>query len=87
MTLRYAVITEQQQTFAIVLVRKSFLDNQTTAEQAIQWLQVRTFHMPTALVAPDERGNPCAFYGSGNLALLLARVSPAEMAWREMVVS
>jgi hypothetical protein len=86
MNLHYAVITEQQHTFAVVLVQKSLLDNRTTAEQAIQWLQTRKLHMPTALVARDEHGNPCAYYGRGDLALLLARIPPAAMAWQEVAV-
>src|SRR5262245_3331496 len=87
MTIRYAVVTEQGQTFTVVLVQKAFLDNRPTADQAIQWLQTRHFHMPTALLARDERGALSGYYGRSDLAVLLARVPLSTMTWQESVVA
>jgi len=86
MTLRYAVLREQDQTFAIVLVQKHILNDQTIAEQAIDWLQTRHFHMPTALMARDARGIPSSYYGRSDLALLLARVPVTAIEWQEAAI-
>ena len=87
MTIRYTVIDDQGCTFTVVLVQKAFLDNRATADQAIHWFQTRRFHMPTALMARDERGIPNAYYGPGELALRLARVQLANLPWQETKIS
>jgi hypothetical protein len=87
MTLEYAIVNEQGCTFTVVLVQKTVLKNHAIAEQAIHWLQTRHFHMPTALMARDEYGVPNAYYGPGDLALVLARIPPGALPWQESAIA
>ena len=87
MKLRYTIIGEPEHRFTVVAVQKSFLKDRVKAEQAVQWLQTRYFHMPTALMSYDDYGTPTAYYGRRDLALLLAQVSPTAMSWRELAIS
>jgi hypothetical protein len=87
MTFRYALIREAGEPFAVVLVQKSILDDSSKAEQAIDWLQKRHFHMPTALMARDAHGIPNSYFGRGDLALRLSRFSAAALPWQEFNIS
>lgn len=86
MKIHYAVITEQGHTFTVVLVKKDFLENKPRAEQTLRWLQERRFKMPTTLLACDTGGTPHAYYGRGDLALILARMPIAALPWQETIL-
>jgi hypothetical protein len=86
MPVQYAVITQQGHRFTVVLVQKAILNDPTTAARAIDWLQTQRFHMPTVLMARDERGSPNAYYGRNDLALLLSRVLLTALPWQETAI-
>ena len=87
MSLHYARITEHGQTFTVVRVQPTVLQDRSKADQAIRWLQSRYFQMPTALITCDHRGAPREYYGRGDLALLLARMSFSAVTWQEAVIN
>lgn len=87
MTLHFARISQNGQTFTVVRVQPAFLEDHAKAEQAIQWLQTRYFQMPTALMTCDNRGAPQAYYGRRDLALVLLRTPCAAMTWQEAVIN
>jgi hypothetical protein len=86
MPIHYAVITQPEHCFTVVLVQKAILNDPTTAARAIDWLQTQRFHMPTVLMARDERGTPNTYYGRSDLALLLSRILLTTLPWQETAI-
>ena len=87
MKLYFARITQHGQTFTIVRVQPTILEDRAKAEQAIAWLQTRYFQMPTALLTCDNSGAPQAYYGRRDLALILARTPYTAVSWQEAVIN
>ena len=87
MKFHYAVINQQGQTFAVVLVEKAFLADRARADEALRWLQNRRLQMPTTLVACDEHGVPSGYYGRSDLALILLHVPLTTVPWQEVAFS
>ncbi|HWQ14126.1 MAG TPA: hypothetical protein VNL77_15110 [Roseiflexaceae bacterium] len=87
MNLECATITEQAATFTVVIVPKAVLSDPTTATRTIQFLERRHFHRPTVLMARDERGVPCSYYGRADLALRLRHIPLATLPWRRVALS
>jgi hypothetical protein len=56
------------------------------AEQTIHFLQTRWVGKPIALVMCDARGSPTAYYGPGDLALQLLRISPTAVPWKDLSI-
>jgi hypothetical protein len=86
MKLRYARVTQDEQTFAVVRVQPAVLEDRAKAEQAIQWLQSSYFHMPTVLLACNSHGVAQSYYGRGDLALVLVHTPSSAIDWQEVGV-
>jgi hypothetical protein len=85
--LHYARIAQHGQTFTIVRVQPTFLEDRTKAEQAIEWLQTRYFQTPTALLTCDNCGKPQSYFGRRDLALVLLRMPCVAVTWQEAVIN
>jgi len=84
--LDYTVIATHEPTFAVVIVPKPILNDTIAAEQTRAYLEERYFHLPTVLMACDDRGIPNAYYGRNDLAIPLSRVPLAVSPWQHMTL-
>ena len=76
-----AVIREQGQTFAIVVVKRHILDFTAQAEEAIRGFWPAFPGMPIILMGQDGGGRP-TYYGRRDIVNFLARVAPSRIPWR-----
>ena len=81
MQLEGAVIKEQGQTFAVVVVKTHITDNRHEAAQASQSFSRCFPGMPIVLMSQDSRGTP-TYFGSRDLANFLSRVSMTRIPWK-----
>ena len=84
MRVQGAVIREQGQTFAIVIVRSHIIQNRSEAANAIRGL-APAFGVPVVLMAQDGRGNP-TYYGRPDIARFMANVPIHSVPWREYTI-
>jgi hypothetical protein len=77
-----AVVREQGQTFAIVVVRSSVLASTSQAQQAIASFGSVFPGMPVVLMAQDSRGRP-TYYGRSDISRFLSKVPLQSIPWRE----
>ena len=66
-----AVIREQGQTFAVVVIQRHIIDNRSTAADAIATFQPVFAGMPVVLMAQDGSGRP-TYFGRQDIARFLA---------------
>jgi hypothetical protein len=76
-----AVIREQDQTFAIVIVKRHILDNQYEAERAVRCFVPAFPGLPIILMAQDSDGTP-TYFGRRDIARFLADVPISAIPWR-----
>lgn len=82
-----AVIKEQGVTFAVVVVKKSILDNRSEADRIIRAFQSQVFRgLSVVLMAQDSRGVP-VYYGNNNIAKFMASVPLRAVPWREYSIN
>lgn len=81
-----ALIKEQGVTFAVVVVKKSVVDNRLTAQNAIQSFQPAFPGIPLVLMAQDFRGVP-TYFGRQDIAKFLAKVPMTAIPWREYSIN
>jgi hypothetical protein len=82
-----AVIKEQGVTFAIVVVRKSVIDNRPQAQSTILAFQEQVFPgIPVVLMAQDIRGAPI-YYGRHDISRFMAGVPLSAVRWMEYSVN
>ena len=81
-----AVIKEQGVTFAVVIVKKSVVENRPEAERVIRTFQPAFPRAPVVLMAQDSRGVP-KYFGRSDIAKFLANVPLSAIPWREYSVS
>lgn len=81
MSIEGAVIKEQGVTFAVVIVKPSVVQNQTTASRASSSLSPTFGGIPVVLMAQDCRGTP-TYWGRRDLVRFLANVPLAAIPWR-----
>lgn len=81
MQLEGAVIKEQGQTFAVVVVKRHITDNRHEAAQASQSFSRCFPGMPIVLMSQDSRGTP-TYFGRRDLANFLSRVSMNRIPWK-----
>ncbi len=81
-----AVIKEQGVTFAVVIVKKSIIDNRFEANNAIRSFQPLFPGIPVVLMAQDYRGIP-NYYGRRDVSRFLASVPPHAIPWKEYTVN
>lgn len=77
-----AVIKEQGVTFAVVVVKKSVIDNRIQASKAIQSFQPLFPDIPVILMAQDYR-RKSKYYGRPDIVRFLAGVPIHAIPWKE----
>lgn len=85
MRVQGAVIREQGQTFAVVVVKPHVVQNRTAADDAIQGF-TPVFGVPVVLMAQDGRGRP-TFYGRPDIAKFMSGVPLNAIPWREYTIN
>ena len=85
MRIQGAVIREQGQTFAVIVVRPHVVQSSTAAADAIRNF-TPVFGVPVVLMAQDGRGRP-TFYGRPDIAKFMASVPLHAIPWREYAIN
>ena len=80
-----SVIKEQGVTFAIVIVKRSVIDNRSEAEKATAAFQPVFPGVPIVLMAQDVRGTP-TYFGRHDIARFMANVPLQAVPWKEYTV-
>jgi len=81
-----AVVREQGQTFAVVIVKKHVIDQHAVADNAIISFRNAFPGLPIVLMAQDSRGRP-TYYGRPDISKFLASVPLQAIPWREYAVN
>ncbi len=81
-----AVVREQGQTFAVVVVKKHVIDNRSEAAEAIGGFAGVIRGMPIVLMAQDTLGRP-EFYGRRDIVQFLASVPISAIPWRKYTLN
>ena len=85
MRVQGAVIREQGQTFAVVIVKPHVVKNRAEATNTIQSF-TPVFGVPVVLMAQDSRGRP-TFFGRQDIVRFLSGVPLSAVPWREYIVN
>ena len=85
MRVQGAVIREQGQTFAVVIVKPHVVQNRAAAADAILSF-TPVFGVPVVLMAQDGRGRP-TFFGGQDIARFLSGVPLSAIPWREYTIN
>lgn len=85
MRVQGAVIREQGQTFAVVIVKPQVIQNSSEASDAIRSF-MPAFRVPVILMAQDSRGTP-TYYGRPDIAKFKASVPVHAIPWREYTIN
>lgn len=80
MEIEGAVIKEQGQTFAIVIVKSQVL-NSSDREDVRRGFSRCFPEMPIVLMAQDSRGVP-TYHGRQDIARFLANIHPSRIPWK-----
>ena len=81
-----AVIKEQGVTFAVVVVNRTVLNDQSQADKLIQMLGPPFGNIPVILMAQDAKGTP-AYYGRPDIAKFLSTVPADSIPWKKYTLS
>ena len=81
-----AVIREQGQTFAVVVVKRHVIDDRSTAADAIANFGPVFPGLPVVLMAQDNSGRPI-YYGRKDISRFLATVPMRAISWREFTLN
>lgn len=85
MRVQGAVIREQGQTFAIVVVKPHVVQCRTSAAQAIEEF-TPVFGVPVVLMAQNGRGRP-TYFGRQDIARFMSKVPLRAIPWREYTIN
>lgn len=85
MRVQGAVIREQGQTFAVVIVKPCVVQNRSEAASAINGF-MPAFGVPVVLMAQDSRGRP-TYYGRPDIAKFMSSVPIHRIPWREYTIN
>ncbi len=77
-----ALIKEQGQTFAIVIVKPQVIQLQSEANKAREAFTTVFSNMPIILMAQNGRGIP-TYQGRPDIVKLLANINPGRIPWKE----
>ncbi|WP_346892507.1 hypothetical protein [uncultured Roseibium sp.] len=86
MRIQGAVIREQGQTFAVVVVKPNVVQNQSKAADAISSFMPVFGGIPIVLMAQDCRGRP-TYYGRPDISRFMASVPLQAIPWREYSIN
>lgn len=85
MRVQGAVIREQGQTFAVVVVQSRILQSRSNAASVIQSI-TPVFGVPVVLMAQDSRGVP-TYYGRQDIVRFMSSVPLHAVPWREYSIN
>lgn len=85
MRVQGAVIREQGQTFAVVVVKPHVVQNRSEAANAISGF-MPVFGVPVVLMAQDGSGRP-SYYGRPDIARFMSSVPLHRIPWREYTIN
>lgn len=86
MRVQGAVIREQGQTFAVVVVKPHVIQNRSEAADAIRGFTPIFGGVPVVLMAQDSRGRP-TYFGRPDISRFMASVPMHAIPWREYAIS
>lgn len=86
MRVQGAVIREQGQTFAVVIVKPHVVRNSALAKQMIASFTPVFGNVPVILMAQNNRGIP-TYYGRQDIARFLASVPLRAIPWKEYTIN
>lgn len=81
-----AVVKEQGVTFAIVVVKRSVINDRRRAAETADTFRTVFGPMPIVLMAQDSRGVP-TYFGRDDIVRFLANTSMSRIPWREYTYS
>ena len=81
-----AVIREQGQTFAVVVVKRHILDSQSQANEAIDGFTGAFPGIPVVLMGQDAGGR-ATYFGRRDIVNFLSNVSPSRIPWRRYTLN
>nr|WP_321507836.1 hypothetical protein [uncultured Celeribacter sp.] len=81
-----AVIKEQGQTFAIVVVKSYVVQNRASANDAIRSFSSSFGGMPVILMAQNSRGR-ATYFGRTDIARFMSRTPLGAIPWREYKIN
>jgi hypothetical protein len=85
MQIQGAVIKEQGQTFAVVVVKPHVVGNHSEANKTIAEF-TPVFRVPVVLVAQDGYGRP-SYFGRRDIAKFLSNVPLSAIPWKRYTVN
>lgn len=86
MRVQGAVIREQGQTFAVVVVKPHIVQNRSKAASAISSFMPIFGGVPVVLMAQDNRGH-ATYYGRPDISRFMASVPVRSIPWREYSIN
>jgi len=86
MQIQGAVIKEQGQTFAVVVVQPHVVGNQSEAKSAIVSLTPVFGGVPVVLMAQDSRGTP-TYFGRPDIARFMSHVPLRAIPWKQYTIN
>jgi hypothetical protein len=86
MKIQAAVVKEQGQTFAVVVVKRSVIDVRQRGEETLVGLRRYFPRMPIVLMAQDGRGIP-TYLGRPDIVRFLSKISFQRLPWKEFTFS
>jgi hypothetical protein len=86
MRIEGAIIREQGQVFAIVVVKQRIVENSSEANRALHSFMPLFPGMPVVLAAQDYRGQ-FTYYGRRDISRFLASVDPSRIPWKAYTFS
>lgn len=81
MQIEGAIIKEQGQTFAIVIVKPQVLDS-NEKDKAVQQFSRYFPRMPIILMAQNSRGN-ATYYGRKDIVAFLSKLHISQIPWKK----
>ena len=81
-----AVVMEQNVTFAVVIVKRSFVNDKNAADSFIEELKAPFGGIPVVLMSQDEKGTP-SYYGRKDIAQFLVTVPLENIPWKKYTLS
>ena len=81
-----AVLREQGVTFAVVVVKRHIVDNQTEARSALRSFGSVFPGMPIVLMGQDTSGR-AKYFGRPDIARFMANVSPSRVPWKRYTLN
>lgn len=86
MTFEAALVCEQGQTFAVVVVRQGVIANRPEANRLQASFAPVFDHVPIILMEQNSRGVP-TYYGRTDIVDFLANIDPRRLPWSEWTLN